>query len=149
MPSRKSRKLGQTLRHAILQRRIHILNRKGKIIDWDNDDLSELIAADEQPTLIHSDIISEIPDVETGAMYDGIIWPIPIGKEEKAESYAEHVATARTNSGLDTIIQAWGVNKKQDDVIVIIADDDDVNRNWQELGLRIACERRSGWLFLS
>jgi hypothetical protein len=87
--------------------------------------LSELKAVDEQPKLIHPDIISEIPGVETEDMYDGIIGPVPIGEEEKPPSYAERAARARKNAGLDAIDQARGVNDKQDEVIVIDDDKDD------------------------
>ena len=44
--------------------------------------MADLKAVDEQPKLIHPDITSEIPGVKTEDMYDGIIGPIPIGKEE-------------------------------------------------------------------
>ena len=51
------------------------MNRKGEKFDWDNDDLADLQAVDKQQKLVHPDIISEIPWVETADMYDGIIGP--------------------------------------------------------------------------
>ena len=59
------------------------MNRKGEKFDWDNDDLADLKAVDEQPKLIHPDIISEIPGVETADMYNDIIGPTP-NNEKKA-----------------------------------------------------------------
>ena len=101
------------------------MNRKGEKFDWDNDDLADLTAVNEQPKLVHPDIIAEIPGVETQDMYDNVIGPIPIGEEEKPSSYAERALMARRNAGLDTDDQARGVDKKRDEVIVIDDDDDD------------------------
>ena len=101
------------------------MNRKGEKFDWDNDDLADLTAVNEQPKLVHPDIIAEIPGVETQDMYDNVIGPIPIGEEEKPSSYAERALVARRNAGLDTDDQARGVDKKRDEVIVIDDDDDD------------------------
>ena len=116
-------------KRAILRERIEFLNRKGENFNWDNDDLADLQAIDEQPKIIHPDIISEIPGVETADMYDGISRPTPIGKDKKPSLYAERAAKARKNTGLDTIDQARGVNKKQDEVIVIDGENDDVDGN--------------------
>ena len=91
--------------------------------------MTDLKAVDEQPKLIHPDIISEISGVKTEDMYDRMIGPTPIGEEEKPLAYAQHVAKARKNAGLDTTNQAQGVNKKQDEVIVIDNDVDDVYGN--------------------
>ena len=91
--------------------------------------MTDLKAVDEQPKLIHPDIISEISGVKTEDMYDRMIGPTPIGEEEKPLAYAQHVAKARKNAGLDTTDQAQGVNKKQDEVIVIDGDGDDTNGN--------------------
>ena len=79
--------------------------------------MADLQAIDEQSKLIHPDIISEIPGVETADMYDKIIGPIPIGEEETPPSYAERAAKARKNAGLYTDDQARGVIEKQDEVI--------------------------------
>ena len=57
-------------------------------------------------------IISETPGIVTEDIYDGIIRPNSISKEEKPPSYSERGTKARTNSGLDTIDQAQGVDKK-------------------------------------
>ena len=51
----------------------------------------DLQAIYEQPSLIHPDIISEIPLVKTTVMYERIIGQFPIGKEDKYPSYAEGV----------------------------------------------------------
>ena len=105
--------------------RENFFNRKGETFDWDNDNLEDLQAVNEQPKLVHPDIISEIPGVETADMYDGIIGPTPI-EQEKPLSYAECAAKACINAGLDTGDQARGVIRKQDEVITIEDDDDDV-----------------------
>ena len=75
--------------------------------------------------MVHPDIIAEIPGVETEDMYDNLIGPTPIGKEEKPSLYAERALIARNNAGLDTVDQARGVDKKQDEVMVIDDEDDD------------------------
>ena len=80
---------------------------------------------DEQPKLVHPDIISEIPGIETADMYDDIIGPTPNDEKEKPLSYAERAARARINAGLDAGDQAWGVIRKQDEVITIEDDDDE------------------------
>ena len=49
--------------------------------------MADLQAIDKQPTLIHPDIILEIPGVKTADIYDRIIGPILIGKKEKPSSY--------------------------------------------------------------
>ena len=85
---------GKSGKRAILGRRIICLNRKGTKFDGENDDWTDLKAADKQPKLIHSDIMSEILGIETEDIYDGIIGPIPIREEEKRSSYAEHAAKA-------------------------------------------------------
>ena len=105
------------------------MNRNGKKLDWDNDDLEDLKVVDEQPTLTHPGIISRIPGVETEDMYDGIMGPLLIDKEEKPPSYAERAAKVRNNTGLDTINQVQGGNKKHDEVIFIDDDNNDVNGN--------------------
>ena len=43
---------------AILRGRINLLNRNGEKSDWDNDDRSLMKTGNDQPKLIHSDIIS-------------------------------------------------------------------------------------------
>ena len=43
---------------SVLRERTIFLNRKGEKFDWDNDDLADLQAVDEQPKLVHPDIIS-------------------------------------------------------------------------------------------
>jgi hypothetical protein len=91
--------------------------------------LADLQAIDEQPKLIHQDIISEIPWVETEDMYDKIIGPTLIGKEEESPSYAEHAAKVRNNAEIDTDDQARGVNRKQDEVIIIDDGDYDIEGN--------------------
>ena len=82
------------------------LIRKGNAFDWDNDDLLEFKAVEEQSKLIHPDIISEIPGVETEDMFNGIIGPILIDREEQPLPYADRTAKVRTNTGLDVIDQA-------------------------------------------
>ena len=57
--------------------------------------MSELKAVDKKLELIHQDIRSEIPCVETEDMYNEAIGPVPIDKEEKPPSCAEHTAKAR------------------------------------------------------
>ena len=111
------------------QKKNWVLNRKGKTFDWGNNDLSKLNVVDKQPKLIHSDVISELPSIETEDIYDRIIGPIPIGRKEKAPSYAERAANALKNAGLFTIDQARGVKKKKDGVIVIDNVDDDTKGN--------------------
>ena len=64
--------------------------------------------------------------VETADMYDRIIGPTPIDEKEKPLLYAECVAKARINAGLDTDDQAQGVTRKQDKVITIGDDDNDI-----------------------
>ena len=71
------------------------------------------MAVDEQSKLVHPDIILEMRGIETEVLYDGIIGPIPSGNTEEPPSYAERVAKACKNTGLDTIDQAQGVDKKQ------------------------------------
>ena len=56
--------------------------------------MADLQAIGEQPGLIHPDIISEIPWVDTVDMYDGIIGPTPICKEEMPPLYAEGATKA-------------------------------------------------------
>ena len=85
--------------------------------------------------MIHPVIVSEISGFDTEDMYDRIIRPTPIVKEEKPPSYAECAANAHNNSGLYTINQIHGVNRKQHECTVI--------------GPRGVCERESGLLFLS
>ena len=97
---------GKQSKQAILRGRIGILNRKGEIFDWDNDNLVDLQTIDKQPKLMHPDILSEIPGVKTSDMYNGIIRQTPIGKEEKLPLYAECAAKACINAGLDTGDQA-------------------------------------------
>ena len=70
------------------------MNRKGEQFDWNNDDLSELKTVDNQPKLVHKDIISEISSVETEDMYPRIIGPIPIGNKGNPPVYAERTAKA-------------------------------------------------------
>ena len=52
--------------------------------------MADLNAVGEQPKLIHRSFISEIPGIGIEDMRDGIIGPIPIGKDEKPPSYAEN-----------------------------------------------------------
>ena len=104
---------GKRGKRATLRGRIDFLNRKGEKFDWDNNDFADLQAIDKQPKLVHPDIISEIPRVETADMYDRIIGPTPIGKKEKPPSYAEYAAKAHKNTGLDTDNQARGVIRKK------------------------------------
>ena len=82
------------------------MNQKGETFDWDNGDLADLKAVNEQPKLVHPDIIAEIPGVETEDIYDNVIGRTPIGEEEKLSSYAEYTLIARRNTGLDTDDQA-------------------------------------------
>ena len=90
------------------------MNLKGETFDWNNDDLADLKAVNEQPKSVHPDIIAEIPGVKTEDMYDNVISPTPIGKEERSSSYAERPLRAQKNTGLDTDDQAQGVIRKQD-----------------------------------
>ena len=62
-------------------------------------------------------------------IYDKILGSILISEWENPIIYAEYAAKAQNNAGLDTIDQAQGVNKKQDQVICTYDDDDDVNEN--------------------
>ena len=117
---------GKCSKRAILRGRIDFLNRKGETFDWDTNDLADLQAIGKQPKLVHLDIISEIPAVNTAGIYDGMIGPTPIGEEEKPPSYVEHTAKARKNAGLDTNNQAREVIRKQYEVIVIYGDDVDI-----------------------
>ena len=93
-------------KQAILRGRLDFLNRKGETFDWDNNKLADLQELTEQLKLIHPDIISEISRVKTEDMYDRIIRPTPIEKEEKPSSYAERTAKTCNNACLDTDIQA-------------------------------------------
>ena len=90
---------GKRSKRAILRGRIDFLNRKGEKFDWDNDDLADLKAVDEQPKLVHPDIISEIPGIETADMYDDIIGPTP--DDGKKRLY--HMLSARLKR---TLMQA-------------------------------------------
>ena len=78
-----------------MEGRIDLLNRKGEIFDWDNNNLVDLQAIDKQPQLIHPDIISEIPGVKTVDLYNHIIGPTPIVEEEKPPLYDERAAKGR------------------------------------------------------
>ena len=74
--------------------------------NWDNNNLADLKAVNDQPKLIHPDIIAEIPGVETEDMYNNVIDPTPISNKEKPTSYTEHALRAHKNAGLDTDDQA-------------------------------------------
>ena len=102
------------------------MNRRGEKFDWDNDDLVDLQAVNEQPKLVHPDIISEIPGVETTNMYNRIIGPTLLDEKEEPLSYAKRAAKACMNTGLDTGDQAREVIRKQYEVIVIDDDNDDI-----------------------
>ena len=107
-----------------LRGRIDFLNQKGETFDCDNDDFADLKALNEQPKLVHPDIIAEISRVKTKDMYDNVIGPTLIGEEENPSSYAERALRAHKNAGLDTDDQAQGVDTKKYEVIVIDNDDD-------------------------
>ena len=82
------------------------MNQKGEQFDWDNDNLEDLKAVNEQPKSVHQDIIAEIPGVKTEDMYNTVIGSTPIGTEEKPSLYAERALMARKNAGPDTENQA-------------------------------------------
>ena len=107
------------------------MNRKGKKFDWDNDNFADLQAVDGQPKviLIHPTILSEMPWVKTEDMYDKIIRPTSISKQENPQSYAKRAAKAHKNVGLDTIAQERGANRKQDEAIVLDDSTDDGQGN--------------------
>ena len=74
--------------------------------------MADLQEVDEQPELIHSDIISEMPWVKNEDMYDQIFGPTSIGKTEKPPSYVELSTKVRGNAGLYTDDQAREVTRK-------------------------------------
>jgi hypothetical protein len=89
-------------KQAILRERIDFLDRKGQIFDLDNDGVSELEVVDEHQKLLHTDVISKIPGIDTEDTHDKISRSLPITELIVLPTYSECVANMCSNTGLDT-----------------------------------------------
>ena len=83
---------------AIKKGCIEFLNRNGEKFDWDNDDLSDLEVANEQPKLVDRGV-ADIPEDAASKGSDEELGGPPTVKEKP--SYVTRAVAARRRAGLD------------------------------------------------
>ena len=121
--TKEGERVGQKGQEGHIKGPIKFLNRKGEKFEWDNDYLTEINMADNEPKLVQPDFIAEIPVIEVESDYEPIICPTPNMEPEVNSSYADRTKNTRKNSGQKTDVvtqsKTRGVDDDEGDASVI------------------------------
>ena len=91
---------GKNSKYKALKSELEFLNRRGNKFEWDNEELDDTEGKIEQePNLIHPDIIAEIPGVELESDYENIVGPALT--QPPPPTMATRAAAARANASLE------------------------------------------------